>query len=152
MLRRDYEGQECAIAATLEVIGERWTLLILRDILRGNRRFDQLQEGLGLARNVLSNRLARLTDEGIVERRAYQERPQRFEYFLTEKGLDLWPVLVAMLGWGDKHVFGSDGGPVVMIHRDCGGRINDRRICEDCGEWLEVRDARAVRARTPTPA
>lgn len=152
MLRREYEGQECAIAATLEVVGERWTLLILRDILRGNRRFDQLQDGLGLARNVLSNRLARLTDEGIIERRPYQERPQRFEYFLTEKGLDLWPVLVAMLGWGDKHVYGEDGGPVVMIHKECGGRINDRRICEDCGEWLEVRDARAVSARSLSPA
>jgi DNA-binding HxlR family transcriptional regulator len=147
VLPREYEGQECAIAATLEVVGERWTLLILRDILRGNRRFDQLQESLGLARNVLSNRLGRLTDEDIVERRIYQERPERYEYFLTEKGLDLWPVLVAMLGWGDKHVYGEDGGPVVMIHKECGGRINDRRICEECGEWLEVRDARAVRAR-----
>ena len=146
MLRREYEGQECAIAGALEVVGERWTLLILRDILRGNRRFDQLQEGLGLARNVLSNRLARLTEEGILERRPSQERPQRFEYFLTEKGLDLWPVLVALLGWGDKHVYGSEGGPVTMVHKECGGRINDRRICESCGEWLEVRDARAVSA------
>jgi len=152
MLRRDYEGQECAIAATLEVVGERWTLLILRDILHGNRRFDQLQESLGLARNVLSNRLGRLADEGIIERRPYQERPERFEYFLTEKGLDLWPVLVAMLGWGDKHVYGENGGPVVMIHKECGGRINDRRICESCGEWLEVRDARAVSASRIAPA
>jgi len=152
MLRRDYEGQECAIAATLEVVGERWTLLILRDILHGNRRFDQLQESLGLARNVLSNRLGRLADEGIIERRPYQERPERFEYFLTEKGLDLWPVLVAMLGWGDKHVYGENGGPVVMIHKECGGRINDRRICESCGEWLEVRDARAVSASRFAPA
>ena len=152
MLRRDYEGQECAIAATLEVVGERWTLLILRDILHGNRRFDQLQESLGLARNVLSNRLGRLADEGIIQRRPYQERPERFEYFLTEKGLDLWPVLVAMLGWGDKHVYGENGGPVVMIHKECGGRINDRRICESCGEWLEVRDARAVSASRFAPA
>ena len=152
MLRHDYEGQECAIAATLEVVGERWTLLILRDILHGNRRFDQLQESLGLARNVLSNRLGRLADEGIIERRPYQERPERFEYFLTEKGLDLWPVLVAMLGWGDKHVYGENGGPVVMIHKECGGRINDRRICESCGEWLEVRDARAVSASRFAPA
>lgn len=152
MLKRDYEGQDCAVAATLEVIGERWTLLILRDILRGNRRFSELQESLGLARNVLSSRLSRLIDEDIVERRPYQEHPPRFEYFLTEKGLDLWPVLVALLGWGDKHVYGSEGGPVVMLHKDCGGRVNDRRICEECGEWLEARDVRGVSARSLSPA
>ena len=148
MLKREYEGQDCAVAATLEVIGERWTLLILRDILRGNRRFSDLQESLGLARNVLSARLSRLLEEEIVERRIYQERPERYEYFLTEKGLDLWPVLVALLGWGDKHVYGPEGGPVTMLHKECGGRVNDRRICEECGEWLEVRDVRATRART----
>ena len=152
MLRREYEGQECAIAATLEVIGERWTLLILRDILRGNRRFGELQSSLGMARNVLSDRLSRLSDEGIVERRRYQERPERFEYFLTDKGLDLWPVLVALLGWGDKHVYGGEGGPVAIVHRGCGGPVNDRRICESCGDWLEVRDVHAVAAGAPAHA
>ena len=152
MLKREYEGQDCAVAATLEVIGERWTLLILRDILRGNRRFSEMQESLGLARNVLSSRLSRLIEEDIVERRPYQEHPPRYEYFLTEKGLDLWPVLVALLGWGDKHVYGSEGGPVVMIHKECGGRVNDRRICEECGEWLEARDVRGVSARSLSPA
>ena len=99
MLNREYD-QVCSIARTLEVLGERWTLLVIRDVFNGRRRFDQIQENLGVARNVLSTRLARLVDEGILEKRAYQERPPRYEYFLTEKGLDLWPVMISMLALG----------------------------------------------------
>ena len=103
MLRNTYEGQACEIARSLELIGERWTLLIVRDIFRGQRRFDEIQKSLGVARNVLANRLDRLVEEGILEKRQYQERPPRSEYFLTEKGIDLWPVLVSLIKWGDKH-------------------------------------------------
>ena len=74
----------------------------------------------------------------------YQERPERYEYFLTEKGLDLWPVLVALIGWGDRHEAGADGPPAVIVHKDCGGRVNDRRICERCGDELAVREARML--------
>jgi DNA-binding HxlR family transcriptional regulator len=151
MLLRDYRGQDCSIAATLELIGERWTLLVIRDVFMGNRRFDEIQRSLGVARNVLATRLQRLTDEGFLEKRRYQESPARFEYFLTEKGLDLWPVLIALIGWGDRHAAGEDGPPVAIVHKGCAGRVNDRRICELCGEWLEVRDARAVSLREAEP-
>jgi DNA-binding HxlR family transcriptional regulator len=150
VLDRDYPDQDCSAARTLAVIGERWTLLIIRDILTGQRRFDQLQRSLGVARNVLTARLRHLEEEGIVERRAYSERPPRHEYLLTEKGLDLWPVLVAMTAWGDRHASPA-GAPLVLIHRDCGGHMDDRRICERCGERLTVRDARAVPGPGATP-
>ena len=98
MLHRDYPGLDCSVAKALEVIGERWSLLIVRSVMHGNRRFGEMQESLGIARNVLSARLQRLVDEEILERRAYQESPPRYEYFLTEKGLDLWPALIAIRG------------------------------------------------------
>ena len=89
MLNRDYEGQNCSIARALEIVGERWTLLIIRDVLLGLHRFDEFQESLGIARNVLTDRLNRLVDEGVLERVLYSERPERYEYHLTKKGLDL---------------------------------------------------------------
>jgi DNA-binding HxlR family transcriptional regulator len=157
MLANDYPGQECSVARSLELVGERWTLLVIRDVFRGKRRFAEIQESLGLARNVLSSRLAALVDEGILERRIYQERPERHEYFLTEKGLDLWPVLVALIGWGDRHCPGPEGPPAVIVHKECGGLVDDRRTCRDCGARLEVRDARmlegdAARERLATVA
>jgi DNA-binding HxlR family transcriptional regulator len=103
VLKRDYEGQNCSIARALEVVGERWTLLIVRDAFLGVRRFDEFQERLGIARNVLADRLNRLVDEGILERVPYSERPERFEYQLTRKGRDLVPALVSLGQWGDKY-------------------------------------------------
>jgi DNA-binding HxlR family transcriptional regulator len=103
VLKRDYEGQNCSIARALEVVGERWTLLIVRDAFLGLRRFDEFQERLGIARNVLADRLNRLVDEGILERVRYNERPERFEYRLTRKGRDLVPALVSLRQWGDKY-------------------------------------------------
>lgn len=144
MLRHDYPGQVCSIAKALEVVGERWSLLVIRDVMNGHRRFGELQAGLGIARNVLAARLQRLVDEDILERRAYQESPERHEYFLTEKGLDLWPALIALLAWGDRHSPGPDGPAMLVVHKDCGGEVTDRGICERCGEVLNARDARAV--------
>jgi DNA-binding HxlR family transcriptional regulator len=139
MLNREYD-QVCSIARTLEVLGERWTLLVIRDVFNGRRRFDQIQENLGVARNVLSTRLALLVEEGILEKRAYRERPPRYEYFLTDKGLDLWPILVGMLHWGDRHL--SDEGPPMLVrHKGCEGLIDARGYCERCGERLSARDA-----------
>lgn len=144
MLKSDYEGQICSIAKTLELIGERWTLLVIRDVFNGNRRFSEMQRSLGVARNILSNRLQRLVEQGILERRPYQERPPRHEYFLTEKGLDLWPTMVAILEFGDRHLSDEDGPPMVLRHKgECGGRINGRGTCERCGQVLTARDARA---------
>ena len=144
MLYHDYPGQHCSIAASLEVIGERWSLLIIRDIMRGTRRFDQIQASLGVARNVLTKRLNRLQDADIIEKRPYQSNPERYEYFLTEKGLDLWPVLMAYLGWGDKYFEPDSGPPRLIVHKECGGQIDDRRICQKCGKALEVREAESV--------
>jgi DNA-binding HxlR family transcriptional regulator len=144
VLNHEYPGQTCSIAESLEVIGERWSLLIVRDVLNGNRRFGQIQESLGVARNVLSARLQRLVAEGILERRPYQRSPQRFEYFLTEKGLDLWPALVALLNWGDRYSTNPAGPPKIIVHKECGGRVSDRGICEECGQLLHARDARQV--------
>jgi DNA-binding HxlR family transcriptional regulator len=103
MLNRDYEGQNCSIARALEVVGERWTLLIVRDAFLGLRRFDEFQENLGIARNVLTDRLNRLVEEGILERVRYSERPERYEYRLTQKGRDLHVGLAGLRQWGDKY-------------------------------------------------
>jgi DNA-binding HxlR family transcriptional regulator len=112
MLRRDYEGQNCSIARALEVVGERWTLLIVRDAFLGLRRFDEFQENLGIARNVLADRLNRLVEEGILERVRYSERPERYEYRLTPKGRELNIALAGLRQWGDKYL--SDKPPRLM--------------------------------------
>src|SRR4051812_12177918 len=104
MLKRDYQGQDCSVAKALEIVGERWTLLIVRDVFLGLCRFDQMQENLGIARNVLTDRLNRLVDEGILERVRYSERPERFEYRLTPKGRDLQIALAGLRQWGDKYL------------------------------------------------
>jgi DNA-binding HxlR family transcriptional regulator len=152
MLGNTYENQTCSAARALEVVGERWTMLIVRDAFLGVRRFDDFQRSLGIARNVLQARLGRLVENGILERVRYQERPERFEYRLTEKGVDLWPLMVSLLAWGDRHA-APDGPPVVLEHRGCGGRVNDRRICDSCGALLGPRDVKATRgaARADPP-
>lgn len=144
MLYHDYPGQQCSIASSLEVVGERWSLLIIRDVLRGKRRFDQIQSSLGVARNVLTKRLTRMVEAGILEKRPYQTGPARYEYFLTEKGLDLWPVLMAYLEWGDKYCEPESGPPRLIVHKGCGGEVDGRRICQKCGAFLEVRDAESI--------
>jgi len=139
LLKRTYENQVCSIAGALELIGERWTLLILRDVFLGIRRFDDLQRELGIARNVLRDRLNLLVDAGILEKQRYQERPERFDYRLTEKGIDLWPVMHAIMSWGDKHGVVDGGPPTIVEHRDCGGHIDANRVCERCGELVGPR-------------
>jgi DNA-binding HxlR family transcriptional regulator len=144
MLHRDYPNQYCSVASTLEIVGERWTILILRDVFLGIRRFEDLQRDLGVARNILQARLTRLVEQGVLVKRPYQERPLRHEYRMTEKGADLWPVLVSMLKWGDKH--GIEGErPIILQHRGCGGELDDRRRCTTCGADVSVREALAVR-------
>jgi DNA-binding HxlR family transcriptional regulator len=139
MLRNDYANQYCSVAGTLELIGERWTVLILRDAFLGRRRFDDFQRNLGIARNVLQARLERLVEAGILKRVRYQERPERFEYRLTRKGVDLWPVVLALQKWGDRHLFDATP-PVVVVHKECGGEIDDRRRCTRCGVDVEAWD------------
>jgi DNA-binding HxlR family transcriptional regulator len=139
VLPRTYEGQNCSIARSLEAIGDRWTLLVLRDAFLRVRRFEDFQRHLGIARNVLTDRLGRLVDEGILERRRYQERPPRHEYRLTDKGRDLWPVLISLAKWGDRYL-ADDGPPVLYLHRDCGGAVTERFRCDRCGEDLGPHD------------
>jgi DNA-binding HxlR family transcriptional regulator len=143
-LQSSYRGQECSVAAALEVVGERWTLLIVREALLGVHRFDEMQSDLGIARNILQARLQRLLAHGIVERRRYQERPERYEYHLTDKGLDLWPAVVALMQWGDRHGGLAGGAPVILEHRGCGGGVDAYRTCTVCGERLGPRDVRAL--------
>jgi DNA-binding HxlR family transcriptional regulator len=142
MLGNSYDSQVCSIAAALEVVGERWSLLIVRDIFLGLRRFDELQSDLGIARNVLHTRLTKLLEQGVLEKRPYQERPVRWEYRLTAKGLDLWPTVVSLMHWGDRHA-SPNGPPVLLEHRGCGGAVDPHRICETCGERLSAIDVRA---------
>jgi DNA-binding HxlR family transcriptional regulator len=144
MLNRDYPTQYCSVASTLEIVGERWTMLILRDVFLGVRRFEDMQRNLGIARNILQARLERLVDNGILVKRPYQERPVRHEYRLTEKGADLWPVLVALLQWGDRHAIGGER-PMILQHRGCGGELDDRRRCLVCGADVSVTEALAMR-------
>src|SRR5947207_2820478 len=110
----------CSIARTLDVVGEWWTPLILRDAFRGTRRFDDFHASLGMARSVLTARLRKLTDQGILERHRYSEHPPRYEYRLTEKGLALFPVIAALMQWGDTWAAGPGGPPVVLVHDTCG--------------------------------
>src|SRR3954454_8985125 len=121
VLPRTYDGQNCSIARTLELVGDRWTMLVVREAFLGRRRFDELADRLGIARNVLAARLARLVEEGVLERVRYQERPERFEYHLTAKGRDLWPVLMSLLQYGDRH-YAPAAPPPEGTHRGCGGR------------------------------
>jgi DNA-binding HxlR family transcriptional regulator len=137
----DYSGQACSVAAALEVVGDPWTLLIVRDALRGSRRFEQFQTSLGCARNVLAARLKTLVEQGVLVRRPYCERPPRFEYAPTEKARDLFPVIATLLAWGDKHVYGG-AGPVRLTH-SCGEAFQPAVACAACGEATGARDVRA---------
>jgi DNA-binding HxlR family transcriptional regulator len=135
VLHRTYDGQVCSVARTLELVGDRWTLLIIRDAMLGRRRFDDFQQSLGLARNVLSDRLARLVEAGILRRVRYQERPERYEYRLSTKGRELQVPLIALMQWGDRHL--ATGGPPRLVeHAGCGGDAVAQLVCSDCGAEL----------------
>ena len=133
---------DCSIAQALDVVGEWWTLLVLRDAFQGVRRFDDLQRDLGIARNVLTDRLRTLVDAGILERRRYQTQPERFEYRLTEKGLDLYPVLVGLMQWGDKWAPRKGGPRVVLTHKACEHDVAPAMTCPQCGAQVGARDMR----------
>src|SRR5919109_5207309 len=136
MRRTSFAGMNCSVAGALEIVGEWWTFLVLRDAFLGVRRFEDFQRRLGIARNVLTARLQTLVSHGILERRRYQERPERFEYRLTDKGRDLWPVLMTLLQWGDRY-YATEGPPTIVRHRDCGGEVTRHLTCARCGAELE---------------
>jgi len=131
--------ETCSIARAMELLGERWTMLILREAFWGVRRFSELQRNLGIARNILSSRLQVLVAAGILERRLYREEPERYEYVLTEKGRDLYPAIVAIMRWGDKHLCGEERAPLVLRHT-CGHDAAPHLTCAHCGDPVDPRE------------
>ena len=156
-MRWDEVGEEtCSIARACSVLGDRWTLLVLREAFLRTRRFEDFQRRLGAARNIVAQRLARLVEHGILERRPYQARPPRFEYRLTEKGRDLYPVLMALVRWGDRWMDAGEGAPVEHVHAACGRVMHAEPVCSECGERLDPREVTprpgpALRRRISTP-
>jgi DNA-binding HxlR family transcriptional regulator len=134
--RTSFADMPCSVARTLEVVGEWWSLLIVRDAFLGVTRFDDLQSRLGIARNVLATRLDHLVAAGILERRPYQDSPLRYEYVLTERGRDLGPVISALRAWGDRHATPPGGPTAVLIHDACGHPARATLRCAHCGEPL----------------
>jgi DNA-binding HxlR family transcriptional regulator len=134
--------QQCSVARTLSVIGDRWTMLVLRESFMGVRRFDELARRTEAPRPILADRLRVLVDEGVLERRRYGDHPDRFEYRLTEKGIDLYPVIVSLLAWGDRWM-GDGAPPVELRHKRCGHVMLPELACPECGEWLGARDVTA---------
>ena len=143
MQRSSFREMNCSIGQSLEVVGEWWSLLIIRDAFLGVTRFDEFQERLGIARNVLNQRLSHLVDEGVFERVAYSEHPPRFDYVLTEQGRDLWPVVVALRQWGDRWR-APDGPPLQLVHRECGHVAELVPVCSECGARLGPGDVTAM--------
>ncbi len=137
---RDIGKTTCSVARALAVVGDRWTLLVLRDAFLGVRRFEDFQADLGTTRHRLADRLRTLVAHGVLERVRYQSRPPRFEYRLTEKGRDLYPVIVSLTRWGDRWAAGKDGPPVELVHRRCGRQIMPTLACPECGEPVVARD------------
>jgi DNA-binding HxlR family transcriptional regulator len=137
-LARRYDAAECRLAGALEIVGERWTLLIIREALRGAGRFSDLTETLGVASNVLQRRLEFLIDMEILERRQYQDRPIRHEYVLTAKGRDLWPVLAALIDWSETHLEWSGPPRLGLQHDGCGGPIRTTHRCRACDTELSA--------------
>jgi DNA-binding HxlR family transcriptional regulator len=144
MQRSSFRDMNCSVAQCLEVVGEWWSLLIIRDAFLGVTRFDDFHDRLGISRNVLNQRLGHLVEAGALERVAYSEHPPRFDYRLTEMGRDLWPVVTAMRQWGDRW-FAPNGPPLELVHKECGHVAQVVPTCAACGGHLGARQVRAVR-------
>jgi DNA-binding HxlR family transcriptional regulator len=145
---QDFPRDACSVASTLEVIGERWTLHVLRESFLGVRRFEDFHRNIGVARNILSDRLNTLVGEGILRRELYNERPPRYEYRLTRKGVDLWGILVELMKWGNRWSPNPDGPALELRHRGCGAVIEPMHACPECGEQVQAWDLQAI----PGPA
>jgi DNA-binding HxlR family transcriptional regulator len=144
------EPRPCSIARTLEIVGEKWALLAVREVFLGNRRFDEIVRRTGAPRDTLAARLRTLVGGGILERRQYSEHPARYEYRLTAAGRDLYPVIAALMRWGDEHLAGEGGPPLVLAHR-CGHRLVAQMVCEACGEPLDPGDTTRLDPRDTAP-
>lgn len=132
--------ETCSVARSVAVIGDRWTLMLLRDAFLGVRRFDDFERRLGISRSIIADRLKHLVDEGVLRREAYQENPVRHEYRLTDKGLSLHPVMMAIVHWGDVHYAGEAGPPLLHRHKACGCDFVPVTTCSECHEPIGARD------------
>ena len=141
--RKSFANWPCSIARTVDLLGDAWTSLLLREAFYGSRRFDEFQQELGIARNTLADRLRRLVDEGLMERRLYESEPPRHEYLLTEKGRDFFPVLAAMARWGDQWLAGEEGAPVTLHHDACGHDAHPEVVCSACGDPMRSENTSA---------
>ncbi len=137
---RDLGEQECSVARTISVIGDRWTLLVLRECFLRTRRFEGFQERLGIPRPVLATRLKKLVEAGVLIKAAYQARPARYEYRLTSRGLDLYPVLMSIVHWGDVHMATNGRRPLLHRHRPCGHLFDPVMVCSECASPLNARE------------
>jgi DNA-binding HxlR family transcriptional regulator len=139
-LRSDWSHQNCPIARSLDVLGDPWVMLVLRQAFSGVRRFEQFRQQLGVAENVLSNRLNILVDAGLLRRVPYQDqRRTRHEYVLTDAGADTFPIITALAQWGERHRPHTDSGVRMdIIHRTCGRQTNTADFCSHCGERLTI--------------
>ncbi len=144
MQRTDFAAMPCSIARSLPVVGDPWSVLVLRDVHVGIKRFSELQENLGVSRKVLTERLAHLLEEGLLERRPYSDRPPRHEYLLTPKGQDFVNVLLAIAGWGDRWTTGRAGPPALYRHVTCGQVTQVEPHCAACGEIMSAADVEVV--------
>jgi DNA-binding HxlR family transcriptional regulator len=140
MKRTSFARWPCSVARTMDLLGDGWTPLVLRDAFYGVCRFDEFQQQLGIARNTLADRLRRLVEEGLLEKRLYQCDPMRYEYVLTEKGRDFFGVLVAMSRWGDRWLAGEEGAPITLHHDRCDRDTHAEVVCAGCGEPLLAED------------
>ncbi|HWU13243.1 MAG TPA: helix-turn-helix domain-containing protein [Caulobacter sp.] len=140
----ELEGQACSIARTMSVIGDRWTIMILRDCFLRVRRFDDFHARLGIGRPILSDRLNKLIDAFILTKVAYQTKPLRYEYRLTQKGLDLYPMMLAIAHWGDVHMSGKKGRPLLHHHVTCNHQFDPVTVCSECSEVVYPRDVRNI--------
>ena len=141
--RTDTSGWPCTIARSVDVLGDHWNLLLIRQACLGTRRFDDFQTALGIGRNILSQRLNRLGEEGILDRVEYQQNPSRYEYRLTEKGREVYPILAAMAAWGERWLTGPEGSPLILHHVSCEHDMHAVVVCSECQRPLEVRQVRA---------
>ncbi len=132
--------QPCSVARSLAVVGDRWTLMIVRDLFLGSTQFEQLRRSLKISRTVLTDRLSLLESEGVVTKRPYQEKPTRYRYLLTPKGTDLYPIIMTLVNWGDKYYSGESGPPVLYRHRNCGHDFTPVLTCSECNEELNALD------------
>lgn len=144
MARQSLAEIACSIARTADLIGERWTLLVLRDLFAGLSRFEDVRRDLGIASNVLSDRLNTLERGGLIERRRYQTNPPRDEYVLTEKGRDLYPVITTIVAWGDKWLAGAEGPPALIMHSACGHPATAVTVCDNCSQPLNAENTYAA--------